>query len=304
LLSKSLSVTGPREWRGGWTGWSLSAPEEVERVLLRYEHAYGGECRVDSDDPAADRVPRTTRMVPLDEARARLAAGGRPEPVGWDYCSENPVGSGFVEKWWLEAVKPDHIRAPQIELPDQPLSELGVPYPVLGLGPIAKGWRPRRNFAGTYDDRWIAERHPYLPSDFAFEYWNSAPGDQQIPWLEGDEVIALYNLCPQAMPGTRSDHAGNTLVRFALPGHEPHLLVRHEGGEMQPWPARIDTLYIDFGMRDGAPPRIVTVHRAIVPVDPPVRVLEARMLLADERRAAKEKERAIREALLLRDARS
>jgi hypothetical protein len=170
----------------------------------------------------------------------------------------------------------------------------------LSRPPVGKGWLPRRNSAGTYGDRWLAERHPYLPADFAFEYWNSAPEDQQIPWLEGDEVIALYNLCPQAVVGARSDHSGNTLVRFALPGHEPLVLVRYVGGEMQPWPARIDTLYIDFGMRDGAPLRIVTVHRAVVPIDPPVRVVEARMLLADERRVVREKERAIRDAMLRR----
>ena len=120
-----------------------------------------------------------------------------------------------------------------------------------------------------------------MPADFDFAYWNGAPADQQVtPYLDGDETVTLYNLCPAGV-GTVQDASGNTGLSFALPGHLPFVLVRFQDGRIGELAAKLDTLIID-ATRDARNPdkkvSVVCVWRATVATSPGVRVLEARML--------------------------
>ena len=67
----------------------------------------------------------------------------------------------------------------------------------MSLGPIGRGWEPRYKFAGTYDQNWIDNVFPFLPSDFKDAYYQAAPLDQQIDYLRGGEEVVLQNLTPE-----------------------------------------------------------------------------------------------------------
>jgi hypothetical protein len=56
---------------------------------------------------------------------------------------------------------------------------------------------PRVKFAGTYDEKWQAERSPLLPEDFDDRFYQSSPVDQQsAQFLKGGEEVELLNLTP------------------------------------------------------------------------------------------------------------
>ena len=78
---------------------------------------------------------------------------------------------------------------------------------VHGLGPIAKAWLPRRSEAGTFDAAWKNTRHPRMPKDYSFAFWNAAPKRLQVdPYLTGGEQFTLK--------GFRHDP---TPIEFTLP---------------------------------------------------------------------------------------
>lgn len=206
---KILSVTGPRHWKKGVTGFHLTEPERAEQVPITYERAYGGT--IAEDEPRAG------------EEKPRVAC--------WAF---NPVGSGYYAPsmhGWLKRQR--EIPAPQVESLEDPVRELGRACRVEGLGPIGRAWSPRLRHAGTYDDAWLAQRWPRLPADFDPLYWNGAHPDLVLPRLRGDEEVVLVNLTPQ----------GRTA--FKIPGHVPFVLARCETGAILPFLAELDTLVIE-----------------------------------------------------------
>ncbi|MGN8113063.1 DUF2169 family type VI secretion system accessory protein [Labrys sp. 22185] len=180
-VSKTLRVTGPRQWkaktRKRWQGraepaprdvlegWDLTEPEPVSFVPLDWRLAYGG------------LLPGRTGNSP--SGRYRL----------------NALGQGMVDDSAFRE-KPFYP-APQIESPDRPLiSPYGDIAPE-GFGPIPPWWDQRHRYAGTYDDDWLEERHPLLPTDFDFRFWQCAHPDLIAdPWLKGDEAFELEHLLP------------------------------------------------------------------------------------------------------------
>lgn len=160
-LHHQFHVRGASAWIPRRKGWERTAPELVNEVPLRYGLAFGG------------------------------AAPGPDEDMVHHY---NPAGIGLVTQDRL-AAKED-IPVPQIGLlaeflSDDPMAEMSVH----GLGPIAKAWLPRRAFAGTFDDDWLADRHPRMPADYDLQFWNAAPGPLQVKdGLTGVEVISVSGI--------------------------------------------------------------------------------------------------------------
>jgi hypothetical protein len=156
---------------------------------------------------------------------------------------------------------------------------------VRGLGAIARAWQQRLPLAGTYDQAWLTERHPYLPFNFEFAYWNCAPIDQQIsPHLDGDERIILTNLLPPGSRGLARTMQGNFQRSFVLPGHLPFVLVRFASGAIGELAAKLDSIIIDVLPDPEQPdkkPVVSCVWRATVASQPEVRVVEARMLAGE-----------------------
>uniref|UniRef100_UPI000B0F767C DUF2169 domain-containing protein n=1 Tax=Burkholderia cenocepacia TaxID=95486 RepID=UPI000B0F767C len=179
------------------------------------------------------------------------------------------------------------IPAPQIEAWDVPITSLDVAEhsasgldakqmkevvaryattPV-GLGVVGRAWTPRLQFAGTYDETWHKTRWPYHPVDHDFHYWNGAPADQQIEWPAPGLAFELANL---ALP--EHTHAG--FLRARLPGHRALVALRFKSGEIVPLEMKLDTLLIDTEEM-----RVSATWRAVFPLQPAVRVCEARFEL-------------------------
>ena len=181
-----------------------------------------------------------------------------------DVYEENPVGVGHVRP--RSSRLPDRLPAPQLEAVDEPVTTFGRPYRPVGFGPIGRAWQPRLRLAGTYDETWVQGRWPRLPLNFDFAHYNGAHPDLIVPHhLRGDEPIELEGLHPT---GT---------LRSRLPGYHVYLLRRYEDGMILPAPMALDTLVLDVPRR-----RAYLVWRGQVPLTPPIRLAELRMVVGEE----------------------
>lgn len=238
--------------------WQLSAPASFLQLPLHYAYAYGGQCRIEADDCAAQDLPPAVRITTGAAAH--------------DSCQANPLGRGFARHWYLDLKHIQEVPAPRITLAAQPCNASqfwqgaggkDLPAPA-GLAPIGRGWLPRRTLAGSIveKEKWDADEVPALPSDFDFAYWNSTPPDQQCPYLSGLEHFTLTNLCRHDHRSARADQRGNTVLRFRLPQQLMCLLLADKNDQFLVWRLAIDTVLID--------PEADTVElvwRAIVPAD-------------------------------------
>jgi len=268
LFDKRLMILGPHRlpYRRLLPGHGRTRPEPIAALPLRWEYAFGGRSHVaNSADPTA-------------------------EPWLNEVCFSNPLGTGWREARELRmARKARHRRertlaGPQIVLPGAPLAkpvivshpkgeqtaarmaEIAARYGVspVGYGPLGRAWAPRLAFAGTYDQAWLDERHPGLPDDIDFSYWNGAPQDQQTDYLPPSFRVQAWNL------GLHDQTGGH--IDVTLPGHRPFLLLRMASGVMLPMPMVTDTVMLDTDTMT-----LMLTHRSWIPAGtPPVRALEAR----------------------------
>jgi hypothetical protein len=193
-MAKSFAVVGERHWQSGLRGLSASAPEPFTVMPISYDRAFGG---VDNrhEDPS------------------KHAAFMR-----------NPVGIGFhrdLRPEWVDGTQLPNTEEVGRKI-DSPSSEQYLP---MSFGPIGRGWDPRLKYAGTYDDKWLQNDFPFLPTDFDERYYQAAPLDQQVPYLLGGEEIRLINL-------TSEDKAPFILPVFDAPIHFFPLKSEREDGRL------------------------------------------------------------------------
>ena len=169
LIDRTLKITGPREWRFLKRRWQLSDPEQIIRLDIRYEHAYGG-------------------MIPKGEDD-----DGNPFVEAYEH---NPVGKGFADPNSID--QDQSCPAPQILLPDQELSDPFEHLAPAGFGPIQAAWLPRRPLGGTYDDHWMEHVWPNWPKDYEFGFHNAASEGMKnaLPFGAG-ATITLRNMHPE-----------------------------------------------------------------------------------------------------------
>ncbi|PHM36458.1 DUF2169 family type VI secretion system accessory protein [Xenorhabdus innexi] len=270
LLDKTLTVTGEREFIRDADGhWQLTDPKPFVTLPLDYRYAFGGECKIQTDDKTGAQLKENDRLTP---EQRQQHPDGEKAPIAHAVCEANPLGMGFITPWYAQAKQITRYPAPRITRPDAPftaqhfaaqLAGTLSPDPPAsqpqGMGFVGRPWLPRRQLAGTYDADWLEHRHPYLPKDFDFRYWNGAPADQQIDWPDTDIAITLSGLTP------------NGELHINLPGHRPFILLRMQNGILLPVPMHTDTLIIDSEAR--------TLHmtcRLNFKTALPVRVAEAR----------------------------
>jgi hypothetical protein len=157
---KALQVFGDRYWRNG----RITAPEPFQTMPLIYERAYGGAHTVQGEDGQ--------KNILLEE--------------------RNPVGLGFRgerNEQELEGLPLPNIEDPEhlIQTPED------KPRPA-GFGFLGPTWQPRREFAGTYDERWQKTRAPYLPDDFDPRFFTCAHPDLVFDrYLQGGEPVKIRN---------------------------------------------------------------------------------------------------------------
>lgn len=160
---KLLRVHGPRHWCRRQLGIGLSDAEPFAHLPLAYEHAFGG-------------------FDPGDEAV---------------FDDRNPAGTGFA----TDAKRLLDLPAPRIEYDGAPIAhDRARPA---GFGPIARHWRPRREFAGTYGPHWEDQRMPLLPLDFDERYFCCAPQDQQFDKLPPQALIRVAGMRPEGVMAFR-----------------------------------------------------------------------------------------------------
>lgn len=212
-VDKTIRAHGMRVWQAGTFGGLAPGPALpiVEPVPLIYELAWGGQ---DLSDPEA----------PIGEPR-------------------NYVGRGVARNAKALVGKP----AAQLEYPDRPIGRgAGVPA---AFNPIHRHWRPRADFAGTYDAAWMENRMPVLPRDFDCRFHRCVAEDQwsAIP-LRGDEPVEILGARPEGRWSFR-------LPRIA-PGFSSVVL-----GRRKEHATHLDTVVID------ADARTVDLYwRAAIPV--------------------------------------
>ncbi len=129
--------------------------------------------------------PQPFQRIPLDYEHA---FGGRAHP-------DNPVGKG-ADRAGATAQPPNVI-------------DPADPRRTASFAPISRYWPSRARLLGAVS-RAIADGvEPELPADFDWRYYQSAPVDQQVPFLGGDEWIAIDGAHPALaristqLPGAR-----------------------------------------------------------------------------------------------------
>ncbi|WP_423732084.1 DUF2169 family type VI secretion system accessory protein [Hafnia paralvei] len=282
LLDKHLLINGERQLNRQLSGqWQLTDPVPFTSLSLDYCYSFGGECVIHSEDEkSASRIPSEYRLT-----NAQLADHPEPDhpPVAHTVCASNPLGLGYTEPWYIDATKVKTLAVPRILSITKPMKsfhfhqivdgsvDFNAPeYQPAGFGIIGRSWLPRLAKAGTYDQHWLDHRHPYLPHDFDFSYWNGAPVDQQIPFPTSDLTLELTNLTPE----------GQTVI--LLPHHLALILLRLNNGSILPQPMLMDTLLIDLENMI-----IAQTWRYVATTALPVRVMEARYEVRPEMIAEK-----------------
>jgi hypothetical protein len=199
-MSKSLSVHGRRVWQETFAV-GPSEPEPFTRLPITYDGAFGG-VDVASDDPANVKA-----------------------------FMKNPVGVGYY---------PLATRAELVGRPLPTTSTIGDPvnstsgdHLPMSFGAIGRHFESRVPLAGTYDQKWLDNVYPFLPSDFNPLYYQSASRDQQIDYPAGGERVELFNLTPQGY------------TRFQLPRVEMPVEFTDVKGARTDTPAILDTILIE-----------------------------------------------------------
>lgn len=194
-----------REAEAQFEGWAMTRAEPATVVPLSWRLAFGG---------------------------ARPLRPGEAPPA--EKHPDNGLGPGLLD---LHHSPHDaRLPAPRIEEVDDPVVDWRQDHVPQGFAPVPPWWLCRRKHAGTIDDRWIKERHPILPEDFDFRFWQVAPpGLVAEPWLGGDEVLQFAYMHPEI-----------ELLQTRLPGLSLSARVQHPGHAAQDHPLVLDGVHVDF----------------------------------------------------------
>jgi hypothetical protein len=199
--SKSFAVVGDRVWEAAGPGIGPSAPIPFVTMPISYDRAFGG-----TDNFHEDPSKHAAFMA-------------------------NPSGRGFhshLVKDWIHGTP-----LPNTEEIDQPVNWVDGKYKPMSFGSIGRHWQARVPYAGTYDQNWLDNVFPFLPTDFDEQYYQSAPADQQLLTPLGEQLITLTNLTPDG------------LRTFVLPHLEAPVSVFPKTGEREDLKAFVDTVVIE-----------------------------------------------------------
>lgn len=190
--SKTVRVFGDRYWKG----MQKSEPEPFEKIPLTYENAFGGAYITIEKNEKGEKVEK----IILHEV--------------------NPVGRGY-RKLGKTAVNGDKL--PNIEDPKQLIKLPGDKPEPAGFGFLSPTWKPRVDFAGTYDASWQKTRAPYLPKDFDNRFFNAAAKELTCAeYLKGGELVLMVGLSP------------NGSLKFELPMCDLNCEIKVAGSTEKP----------------------------------------------------------------------
>jgi hypothetical protein len=164
------TVFGNRVWTPAMGLAAISPPEPFEAVPLLWENAFGGW----------DTSPE--------------------KESHHDWEPANPVGRGFRAKH--SELPWEGTPLPNIEDPANLIQSVDQRVKSIGFGPIGRHWKPRIDYAGTYDEAWLQRRAPLLPDDFDERFHNAAPPPLIFPgYMRGGEPISVTGCTPSGQLG-------------------------------------------------------------------------------------------------------
>lgn len=236
--------------------WKLTSPTPFTSLPLRADYAYGGECRVEQDEPAARRVPAKYRLSKEQLAVHPDARGtDKKPPIAHVAFDANAAGLGFATDWYVRATRCKQVPAPRIECPNAKLTakqfwlaqrsenKNAPKLDAAGFGIRNKLHPDRRCLVGELDDAFLNSSAP-LPQGFDFGIWNAAPPDQQTDFLMGGDVIELINLCSARASYTLRNDRGHQVLSLVLPEHA--CFIKFSGKDQDVYcPLSIDTVFIE-----------------------------------------------------------
>ena len=203
IAEEQCPVANAPAWLGKPGASSLRWDTDLQRTKLGTDVILNGSAYAPNGQPA-ESVETVLRVGPINKRLEvigdRTTSGRSTKPfvrmpityersLGGEVSDQNPVGVGMNG-----------------ENSNERLPNVTGGGAVPGYGSIACSWKPRRDFAGTYDAKWERKRKPLLPQDFNDRYYSAAPADQQVSgYLKGGETVELTNLTPEGK------------IRFRLP---------------------------------------------------------------------------------------
>jgi hypothetical protein len=232
---------------------TLDSPPEI-----RVAEAHHADNPTRSIRAASDIVPFLERADVLFVGAA-YPPGGSPAPAMSVRLAVAQGGYAILDK--LLAIYGDHgpsssepkpfTRMPityerafgGIGLGDNPLGTAtpNVVYPdparqkePAGYGPISWYWPSRKRLLRGHPRQGLEQRIAEIPDGFDVSFFQAAPEDQRISFLQGDEAILLQGL-----------HPSHPSLETRLPGARALARVYTKSGMGRPFPMVADTLYID-----------------------------------------------------------
>ena len=109
---------------------------------------------------------------------------------------------------------------------------------------FGRGWQGRIEYAGTYDEVWQRDRHPFLPTDFRFDYWCGAHPRMQFPLPQPLQAVPIklkYLISAQE----KSDQE----ISFHVPVESLFIFITTAKGAGVAKDMQLDTLVIDLPQR-------------------------------------------------------
>lgn len=219
---KLVKLCGPRYFQLRLLGWSLNEPEPVSDLSLSYRLSFGGHFASEVD-----------ASIYLSKADNPAGRGWLPKP---EHLRELPRSSRDEMEARVYGVT--QLPAPQIEDPRSPTRSPEQDLPTIGLGPIARWWKPRVDRLGTRDEAWRNQPSAGYPKDFDPAFFQSAAaGLTASGYLRGGEAVVLGGLFAEGQ------------VRFSLPEDQPIAVVVRNDASQQIAPLVLDTVQIDLDAR-------------------------------------------------------
>ncbi len=205
-IDKSFRVMGKRVWEEHVFNAKASNPLSFTKQSISYDIAYGGN-DLDPNKPSQE-----------DENYVAFDA--------------NPVGQGYAPFHDTTKLIGKPL-AQTMELHTEASDPQSKKYLPQSFGAVARHWYPRYTLGGTYDAHWIEQVKPFLPDDFDESFYQCAPKEQQIAYIEGGEKVLLKGLTPE----------GERL--FMLPRLEVAMEVIRSNGDRETLSPVIDTLILE-----------------------------------------------------------
>lgn len=241
-FTRLIKINGPREWRKMIATWQLSDARPITSLDLRYEYAAGGFYQLE----------------------------GEEEPVA---SPANTVGMGWYPAAYLKKSKAQRLPAPQIEWVTHLVEKIDRVSLPAGFGFYGRGWQGRLEHAGTYDEQWQKTRHPLLPKDFNFAYWNGAH-----PWLQFPFPEPLKSVPVTLRYFISASEVANQQIHINVPVESLFVFITTEKGAGIAKDMQLDTLVVDLASR-----KVHCSYRVVISELMEPAMTELRFIAAGER---------------------